>query len=117
MIVVPVLQSEPFQRIALPIDTTQYLIDLRWNSRDSAWYMDVFESDETSILHGARVVLGMYLGRRARVRHPLFADGVFIAVDTSGEQREAGLDDLGTRVELRYYNTFELASAILGALE
>ena len=60
---------------------------------------------------GVKVVLGTYLGRSCA--HPLFTEGVFVAIDTTNKHAEATYDDLGTRVEVWYYTTDEVASRAL----
>ena len=86
--------------------TTTYRFDFRWNVRDESFYFDMYEDDGTPIVHGVRVVLGMYLGRRAQ--HPFFRKGVLVAIDLSGQGREATLDDFGTRVILRHYTVYDV---------
>ncbi len=104
--IMPMVPSVPFYRLATAVDSTAYLIDVRWNERDAAWYLDFYEEDETPIAMGVKVVLGAYLGRS--FQHPLFRDGVFVAVDTSGQRLDATLDDLGTRVHIRRYQIPEI---------
>ncbi len=104
---IPLIPSEPWYTLTVPLDnpegdgTTAYVFVVRWNERDEHWYFDLLEQDNTAILTGVRIVLGTYLGRRSR--HPLLRGGVFIAIDTTGEGRDAAFDDLGTRVVLRYF--------------
>lgn len=110
-----VRDGSPNFRIGVSLDFgVPYLFDVRWNSRDSSWYMDVLEADETAIVSGVRLVLGTYLGRRTR--HPLFARGVFVMFDSSGSGAEATLDDLGTRVQLRRYLAQEIIQGRRGYL-
>ena len=90
-----------------------YTFIFRWNARDSSWYFDVVDDDQTVIAAGIRIVLGAYLGRR--VQHDLFRNGVFIAIDTSGQKVDAGLGDFGTRVQLRYYDVVEASLLKSGA--
>lgn len=94
--------DSPYFRMGITLDYgVPFIFDFRWNTRGSAWYMSVFEDDGTPIASSLRVVLGMYLGRR--VLHPLFRRGVFVAVDLSGQGLDAGLDDLGSRIQVRRY--------------
>lgn len=86
--------------------TTAYRFDFRWNVREEAYSFDMYEIDGTPIVHGVRVVLGMYLGRRAQ--HAFFRNGVLVAIDTSGQGREATRDDLGSRVVIRHYTVHEV---------
>lgn len=115
---IPFTPSIGEYRFATVIGSTSYTFDVRWNSRDSvidengvevvrgAWYFDVREADGTVVVIGIKVVLGVYLGRRSN--HPLFANGVMVAVDLSGNEREATFDDLGTRVAIQYIPVLDL---------
>lgn len=97
-------------RFGTAIGDFSYIFDVHWNSRDNfnletgkpegAWYFAVREQDLTLIIASVKIVLGTYLGRRRN--HRLFRQGVFVVADTSGERRDAGFDDLGTRVVVRY---------------
>lgn len=102
----PFLGGIGYYRFSTTIDGASYLFDVRWNSRDAAWYFDVLEADETPIAHGLKLVLGCYIGRR--LPHPLVRDGVLVAVDLSGAAREATFDDLGTRVVVEWIPVLEL---------
>lgn len=93
-------------RFGATIESTPYLFDVRWNSRDAAWYMDVLEASEQPIVLGIKLVLGAYLGRRSN--HRLFKRGVFMMLDTSDAGRDATYDDLGERVILVYMPIDEL---------
>lgn len=93
-------------RVGVTIDSEQYIVDGRWNGRDQAWYLDWYEVNLTPIIYGMKVVLGTFLGRRSN--HKLFRDGVLVAVDLSGQGRDAGYDDLGTRVVLEWIPVLEL---------
>lgn len=102
----PLLPRFANYRFGATIETVPYLFDVRWNSRDAAWYMDVLEQGEAPIVLGVKLVLGAYLGRRCN--HALFKRGVFMMQDTSGEGRDATFDDLGSRVVLVYMPIDEL---------
>jgi hypothetical protein len=106
----PVVPSIGNYRFATAIETVNYIFEVRWNTRDAAWYLNVLESDETPIIYGAKVVLGAYIGRR--VDHPLFNDGVLVASDTSGAGLDAGFNDFGTRVLLQYVPILDLVQRI-----
>lgn len=97
---IPFQPSIGLYRFGTPIDDSSYVFDVRWNSRDAAWYFDVREADLTPIVYGVKIVLGTYLGRRKN--HRLFRRGVMVATDTTGQGREATFDDLGARVVVRW---------------
>lgn len=96
----PLVAGSPSYRFGMVLQDASYLIDVRWNSREQAFYMDWYTESEAPVVLGIKVVLGTFLGRRSD--QAPFKDGVLVAVDTSGAEREATLDDLGTRVIVRY---------------
>jgi hypothetical protein len=106
MVDIPFQPSIAYYRFGTPIDDASYVFDVRWNSREQAWYFDILEANLTPILYGTKIVLGTYLGRRCE--HRLFNRGVFVAIDTTDKGREAAFDDLGTRVLVRYIPTDDL---------
>lgn len=106
-IVLPFIPSVGRYRFSTVIEDTQYVFDVRWNTRDAAWYFDVREADLTIIASGLKIVLGTYIGRQST--HSLFSDGVFVAYDQSRQGLDAGLDDLGARVQVKYLTRLELA--------
>lgn len=107
-LLIPFQPSIPFYRFSTTIENVEYVFDARWNGRDSAWYFDVSGVDNTPIVSGVKVVLGTYLGRT--VDHPLFRDGVIVAVDTSDAGLDASFDDLGTRVQVMRLTLDEVLS-------
>lgn len=109
----PVLTSVPWHRVNTTINGYPVIFEFTWNARDNAlglttgaWYFDLMEQDETPIVNGVKIVLGTPLGRRST--HQLFRNGVLFAFDTSRQQKDAGFDDLGARVVLRYYTGAEV---------
>lgn len=111
--ILPFVPSVPYYRFRTSIENVAYIFDVRWNVRDAAWYFDLLETDETPIALGVKIVLGMSLARR--IKHPLFRNGTLVAIDTSGKLREPGLDDLGTRVQIRYYTVYDIIAVIHSA--
>src|SRR3990172_3141789 len=110
--ILPFIPSVAFYRFGTVLDGDPYIFDVRWNSRDAAWFFDLFELDETPIILGVKVVLGAYLGRTAN--HPLMNAGVIVARDVDGKDVEAGFDDIGTHVEVRRYTLTEISAEIVG---
>lgn len=114
---IPFQPSIGVYRFGCAILGRQYIFDVRWNARDNdgegAWYFDVLEIDQTPILRGVKIVLGAYMGRSSN--HRLFREGVLVAADLSGQEREASFDDLGTRVSIIYIPVLELRVRLAGA--
>jgi hypothetical protein len=119
MIVVPFAPSVPDQQFTLQIGPSQYTLRALWNAsannRRGLWFFDDFEIDGTPIIRSVAIALGAFLGRTST--HPLFRVGTFIAVDTTGSETDAGLDDLGVRVEVRYYGIEEALGNLAAAAE
>jgi hypothetical protein len=107
----PLIPSEPNQGFSATLEETQYVFECRWHSRDASWYLSIFTEQEDPIRVGMRVVLGAALGRRSP--DDRMPPGAIVAVDTSAPEGtdglDATLDDLGTRVQVRYYTRDELA--------
>jgi len=97
-VTIPFLPSDTNYRLAVPINDFQLMFDVRWNSRDEAFYLDIYEPDDTVVALNVKVIVGVPLARWSK--HEFFDTHVLTAVDTSNEGRDPGYDDLGTRVQL-----------------
>ncbi len=87
-----------------------YTLKFAWNEREDgdigAWRMSIYDANNTTIAAGIKVVLGAFLA--SHVDHPLFRNGVLIAVDLSGQEQDPGFNDLGARVVIQYVPVMEL---------
>jgi hypothetical protein len=102
----PIDASDPQYRVGITLQDTPYIVDVRWNGRDAAWYLDFYDVAELPIRLGIKVVLGaFFLLRCADPRKP---GGALLAADLSGEGRDATIDDLGSRVMIYHYTYTEL---------
>lgn len=106
--VVPFLVSTSNYRLGVAFDQDRVFFLVRWNSRDAAWYFDLLAEDDTVIVLGVKVVLGVSLGHRSK--HPWLAANILTVVDTSGQNLDAGFDDLGARVVVVHSTLDELIS-------
>jgi hypothetical protein len=106
----PIDAAAPHYQIGTSIDGAQYVLEVRWNQRDEAWYLDILDEDEDPIAHGIKIVLGSVLGKRCV--DPRMPAGALIAADLSGAGLDATLDDLGTRVVVYYYSADEVAEVL-----
>jgi hypothetical protein len=114
-VILPFRPSVGNYRFSAVLASTEYLFDVRWNSRARAFYFDVREADETAIVLGIKAVLGVYYGRRAN--HPLFRQGALVARIPHGAARgEATFDDLGARVQVWYFTRDEVVEEIYSTL-
>ncbi len=106
----PFESGPAFQKFATAIDGNTFVINLRWNGRDAAWYFDLADADESPIVSGIKIVQGMLLGRRCT--DPRFPRGVFWAVDLTNQKIDATFDDLGTRVVVYFYPIAEWLAGV-----
>lgn len=95
-VVIPFLVSDCNYSLSCPIDDQQITFDVRWNSRDEAFYFDMYEPDDTIICLNVKVVVGIPLARRSR--HDFFSNHIITAIDNENTGRDPGFDDLNTRV-------------------
>lgn len=119
---VPLLNSDPWFRSTCPLDrpdgsSITMSFDFKWNARDLSWYFDVIDDAERLVIGSIRFIRGVYLGRRAH--HEVFRNGAFVALCTvNNDARDAGFNDLGTRMVLRYFTVYDilLGRGVLPAL-
>ncbi len=111
MQILPLIPSVRQYTFDTVLDENPYVVRVTWNDRDEAWYLDIADADRVAIAYGIKVVLGANLGRVNN--HKLFDNGALLALDRSGENREAAFDDLGDRVLVVYVTGLELAGALV----
>lgn len=107
-VVLPFVASNPNYRVGTTLNNVTYIFDVRWSTREGAWYFDIRDEDESMIRAGVKIVLGALLGRRSADAR--FPPGAFETFDLTYTGREAGLDDIGTRVVVLYYSPEALAA-------
>ena len=108
-VALPLIPSVPNYRVSTALENTQYIFDVRWNSRDLSWYLDISTETDEPIRVGMRIMLGTILG--ARSTDPRMPPGMLIAADLTNTGIDAGFDDLGTRIAVLYYTLDEAAAA------
>lgn len=102
--ILPFVPSVTPQLFTTQLGDTQYGFDVRWNDRDSAWYINVLTENGELIRASLKIVLGGALGHREV--DPRWPPGVLVPLDTTNSGVDAGFEDLGTRV-LVYFFPFE----------
>lgn len=93
-----------------PLDGATYTLNLRWNERATAWFINLTdETDQIQLCGDVRVVVNYPLYAASTGRQPA---GLLVFVDTSGQGLDPGLNDFGgpsARVQLYYITSAELA--------
>lgn len=113
--ILPIKTGDARYRFSTDLRDTTYLVRVRWNARDGAWYLDLLEADGAPIVLGVKVVLGACLAHH--VVHPLFQEGVLVARDTSHKGAPPNIDDFGSRVQLVYLTRDDMIAELLGGEE
>ena len=104
--IIPLIPSDSNYALRVPLDDENYRILVRWNTRDAAFYMDIREADGTPVALGLKLVLGVNIGRHST--HPFFGEHVLSLADSSGENADAGFDDLSRRIYLVHMSRREI---------
>lgn len=96
--IIRITPGDPLQVGSVTLDGEPYVLRVRWNTSDSAWYLDAWERDgKTPIAFGIKLILGVRLG--STYNHALFAAGMFL-LPLTDSGNEPGLNDLGSTVLL-----------------
>jgi hypothetical protein len=104
----PPFTPRPLADVQMPatLDGITYLLCIRWNARQGAWYLVVEDGAGESVVAGShRLVVDAPLYRYQLGRGP---PGIFVLEDTSGAGLEADFDALGERCLLHYLSLAEL---------
>lgn len=109
-VLLPLTPSEPFYSFTTVLAEVEYLIDVRWNTREAAWYFDISTVEGEMLRAGNRFLINSFATNRSA--HADMPAGVFVTQDTSGEDLDAAFDDLGVRVVCYFYTYAEWAAAI-----
>ena len=109
-LILPTFRELPYYRMRVPLTGASRIFDFHWNAREGAWYFDVLADDETVLAAGVKVILGATLAtaRRAGDLISVGEFGAFVVIDTSGEDREPGFDDIGLRTRVLWFSSEEL---------
>lgn len=86
------------------LEGREYLLEFFWSTRESAWYMNIYDQDENPLALFVRLVVNWPLLRR--FVDPRLPAGLLMCMDTSNTQREIEAStDLGTRCVLTYVSS------------
>lgn len=96
----------PFFDMQVSLESVTYTLEIRWNVRWSAWFLNVLdEAGAAYLVAGVKLVADWPLGAYVAQRKP---PGVFVLVDSSGQHQEADDLSLGVRHKLVYWTSTEL---------
>lgn len=82
------------------LDGRLFRLHARWNTSHEYWSMDIIDDEDSPLVTGLKIVLGVELLNR--YNDPRLPPGRLLAVDMSGAVTRIGRNDLGDRVQLAY---------------
>lgn len=106
----PLVPSLSNYRLSTTLEGQEYLFDVRWNNREEAWYLSIFDVNGDVIKWNIKIVLGVQLGMR--VTNANFPPGALYAIDLTNRGLEAKFDDIGERVVVIYLSSAEVAGIL-----
>ena len=88
-----------------PLGATIFGFEFFWNSRDNSWSFTLSDSSGNLLL-SKKITINTPL--TYRYSNAALPKGEFLAFDSSGQNLEAGLKDLGSRVILTFTDAADL---------
>jgi len=96
----PVRSDIPAYDMQVELESRLYNMTVRYDTRMSRWILDIYDENSSPIIVGVPILTKIPLLRRFKdTRLP---PGDLIALDESGEDKQAARDDLGNDVKLFY---------------
>jgi len=83
------------------LDGITYILRFRFNTRLDRWIMDIADSSDNDILNGLVVLTNVPLTDQY-LSDPNMPQGRFIVIDETGNNKEAGSNDLGNDIKVLY---------------
>lgn len=106
MIIELPLSSDPAQTMVTQLGDVKYQIEAKYNDRSGVWTLDLaVASTSDVIVQSLPLVIGQDL-----LEPYNFDMGSLLVVDTSGRHKDAGPDDLGSRVKVYWFSPDEVAA-------
>lgn len=97
------LSSFPAQSFTTQLGDKKFFFDVRFNSRSNTWTIDMLDDASREA-----VVIGLPIRLGVDLLDPYnFPYGALVATDRTGQGKEAGPDDLGSRVAVFWVSADE----------
>lgn len=110
VIKIPTSKTLSVYTMSISLDEKLFNLNFRYNSREEAWYMDLFDSNFTPIRQGTALRTGTFPWLRTWTNDA--PDGLALVLDPSGKDLEPGRNTLGTDVLLVYNDILELTASL-----
>lgn len=108
-VVIPTDTSLATYVFSVELELIVFGLRFQFNERDQSWFFDILTAEGDPIRQGIKVVTNFpLLSRIARIDRP---PGELLAIDTTGEDRRAGLGELGIgqQVVFVYFDASEVS--------
>lgn len=111
---VPLPQPMPVNlTFQVELDNVTYTLNLFYNDRDGGWYLTIGDASNNPILGCQRCVVNYPIGWK-QCYNTSMPPGSIQFQDTSGQGLDPGLNDMGARVTMLYFDAAELYSQLTG---
>lgn len=98
--------SDPDYEQVTTLDGTTYRLRFIWNQRSEFWTLNLYDVEGDPIVTGIKIVNDIDLLKRQT--KDTIPPGAIVAIDTNDTGVPPGLEDLGSRILLVYYEESEL---------
>jgi len=106
---VPGSDAEPFDQV-ITLDGSRYLFRFRWGGRAGAWLLAIHDDQDVELIAGLALVNCSDLLRPYNDER--LPPGQISVVDVDDTGIDAGVDDLGGRVQLFYVDLADVESTL-----
>jgi hypothetical protein len=114
VLVIPTF-TDPLYTQRTILDGKEYLFTFDWQDRSERWYLSIHSINEEPLILGIKIVANWPLLRKFPKDGRIPA-GELVAVDFAESGEPPGLLELGTRVQLHYYEEGTPVDETLGQL-
>lgn len=112
-VIIPTSTDLATYTMSVELESIVFGFRFQFNNRDQSWFFDLLDSEALPIRQGIKVVTNFPLLRLiAREDRP---PGELYAIDTTGADRRAGLEDLGDELSFVYFEESELPANLFGS--
>lgn len=100
MVIIPTSTTLATYVFSVELEAIVFGFRFFFNQRDQSWFFDVLTADGVPIRQGLKAVTNFpLLSRVARLDRP---PGELYAIDTTGEDKRAGLAELGPEQQIQF---------------
>ena len=103
---IPVTNQVPNYRFQIDLESVQYYLEFRFNTRLDRWVMDIEDKDKNTLIQGVPILINLNLLAQYVIEG--LPPGVFMAINETGTQQEATRNTFGVDVKLIYITSDEV---------